>query len=347
MPTVADLGHFNRLILAFYQANGYSDSTNVANWVGMSAADRQAVLDTYHASGIALMLSVFGGEDTPTTSGVDAASFASTIAAFVKQYSFDGVDIDYEDFDAMSAGTAAEWIEIFHTSLRSGLGDAYLISHAPIAPWFDTSESPDGGYASVWKSVGTTLDWFNVQFYNQGSSAYCDCTSLLTDSTSTTYPGTSINQLNAGLGIPFTKLAIGKPAVSKDADNGYMSPASLATCYSDVDQSVGVMFWEYTSAAVSWRCPFTWQSADKQDSGGAFELISTVLGGSSSGSTSDNGTTSSTGSTGQGLGDTAGSPATATYAIADSEATATNGGEASDGDSYESDTGPSTTPTND
>lgn len=124
MPTVADLGHFNRLILAFYQANGYSDSTNVANWVGMSAADRQAVLDTYHASGIALMLSVFGGEDTPTTSGVDAASFASTIAAFVKQYSFDGVDIDYEDFDAMSAGTAAEWIEIFHTSLRSGLGDA-------------------------------------------------------------------------------------------------------------------------------------------------------------------------------------------------------------------------------
>lgn len=77
----------------------------------MSAEVSKEVLNTYHGAGIALMIAVFGelsewrmcssqrsGPTTgkPTTSGAHPAQFAGTIASFVKQYGFDGVDVDYE-----------------------------------------------------------------------------------------------------------------------------------------------------------------------------------------------------------------------------------------------------------
>jgi chitinase len=37
---------------------------------------------------------------------------ANSIATFVKQYEFDGVDIDYEDFGAFALGTGAQWLVV-------------------------------------------------------------------------------------------------------------------------------------------------------------------------------------------------------------------------------------------
>ena len=42
------------------------------------------------------IVSAFGATDSPTSSGADAATTANTIAAWVKQYQLDGVDVDYE-----------------------------------------------------------------------------------------------------------------------------------------------------------------------------------------------------------------------------------------------------------
>lgn len=67
--------------------------------------------------------------DKPTTSGLDPTSFATKVAAFVKQYGFDGIDIDYEDFDAFEGGTGVPWINKFHTAVRSAMGPNALISH--------------------------------------------------------------------------------------------------------------------------------------------------------------------------------------------------------------------------
>ena len=51
---------------------------------------------SFQAAGIKLIVSAFGSTDAPTTSGADPTDTANTIANFVKQYSLDGVDIDYE-----------------------------------------------------------------------------------------------------------------------------------------------------------------------------------------------------------------------------------------------------------
>lgn len=57
------------------------------------------------------MFSLFGSTDAPTSSAKrDPAEFADEVANFTLQYGFDGVDADYEDFDAMNAGEAVAWL---------------------------------------------------------------------------------------------------------------------------------------------------------------------------------------------------------------------------------------------
>lgn len=81
------------------------------------------------------MFSLFGSTDAPTSSAKrDPAEFADEVANFTLQYGFDGVDADYEDFDAMNAGEAVAWLNrelhgapqpnsVQHS--RSGFGRSY------------------------------------------------------------------------------------------------------------------------------------------------------------------------------------------------------------------------------
>lgn len=62
----------------------------------MSAAQRSSIKSQYSAAGIKLIVSAFGSTDAPTTSGADPIGTANTMAAFVKQFDLDGIDVDYE-----------------------------------------------------------------------------------------------------------------------------------------------------------------------------------------------------------------------------------------------------------
>lgn len=72
----------------------------------MTAGERSALKAQYAAAGIKLTVSLFGSSDVPTTVNADPVQTAQTMAAWVKQYSLDGVDVDYEDFGAFAQGTA-------------------------------------------------------------------------------------------------------------------------------------------------------------------------------------------------------------------------------------------------
>jgi chitinase len=127
----------------------------------------------------------------------------------------------------------------------------YIVTHAPIAPWLtdDTSVYPSGAYHAVAESVGGVVDWWNIQFYNQGSD-YTTCDEMLTQSSSD-YPHTSIFEINQCSNIPLSNLLIGKPAGAADASTGYMDPNTLAGCLQQ-GQSAGwnggAMLWEYPDA---------------------------------------------------------------------------------------------------
>jgi GH18 family chitinase len=91
------------------------------------------MMKEYKAAGIKVVVSLFGMMDKPTTQGVDATKFGHTVADWVLKNHVDGVDVDYEDLDAMNKGDgkAEQWVITLTKTLRSKLPSGkYLISHA-------------------------------------------------------------------------------------------------------------------------------------------------------------------------------------------------------------------------
>ncbi|KAL7410595.1 glycoside hydrolase superfamily [Mrakia frigida] len=254
-PTSAALGSINHFILSFWLVKeGAYD--NVSGWTSLTNASRNAVKEDYLAGGKKLMVSAFGATDTPTTSGYDAVEVATRLASFVKQYDLDGVDIDYEDFPAFSSGSAIPWLITLQQTLRAQLpSPQYIISHAPLAPWFTSASTYNqGGYRGVYKAAGDGIDFFNIQFYNQGITEYTTCDNLLHNSSST-YPGSSLFEI-AAQGIPLKKLVIGKPSANDQAQNGYMSTELLKTCIDQASREggtnfAGAMQWQWDASSTS------------------------------------------------------------------------------------------------
>ncbi|KAF9223962.1 glycoside hydrolase family 18 protein [Gyrodon lividus] len=244
---------YNVFALSFWLISGPADQA--LDWTTLSSSTRSSIKSSYTTAGIKLIVSAFGSTDAPTSTGTDPTTTANNLATFVIQYGLDGVDVDYEDFNAMNAmdGSAEAWLATFTTALREKLSAGqYIITHAPAAPWFSPKYT-SGGYLKVHQTVGSLIDWYNVQFYNQGSSEYTTCTGLLTAS-SPTWPKTAVFQLSAA-GVTLNKIVIGKPATSTDASNGYMSPSTLANCLGTAvgeGWNAGVMVWQYPDAAASW-----------------------------------------------------------------------------------------------
>lgn len=76
----------------------------------------------------------------------------------------------------MNSAQAVAWIVEFQKELRNLLPLPYIISHAPVAPWFTSANDyADGSYVSIHQQVGDTIDFYNVQFYNQGADQYVTC----------------------------------------------------------------------------------------------------------------------------------------------------------------------------
>ncbi|EGN97707.1 glycoside hydrolase family 18 protein [Serpula lacrymans var. lacrymans S7.3] len=253
-PNVTEIAGYNVFALSFLEAYGSADQAQ--EWQELTADQRTTIKAQYAAADILLIASVFGSTETPTSSGYDPIDTANTVAAWIIEYDLDGLDIDYEDFDAFDAGTGAaeQWLGNFTTQLRTQLPQGqYLLTHAPVAPWFSPGIWGGGGYLLVDQTVGSMIDWYNVQFYNQGTDEYTTCDGLLNNSSST-WPESALFQIAAS-GVSLDKLVIGKPATTADANNGYMNTTLLAQCAEEAVTSGyngGIMVWQFPDAAASW-----------------------------------------------------------------------------------------------
>ncbi|KAF9006140.1 glycoside hydrolase [Cyathus striatus] len=253
-PPVSQIAGFNVFALSFLLTKGAFDKAE--EWTQLTSQQRSTIKSQYAAAGIKLIVSVFGSTDAPTTNGADPINTANTMANFVKQFDLDGIDVDYEDFDAINAGDgkAEAWLASFTRQLRVQLPQGqFILTHAPVAPWFSPGKFGGGAYLTVNQQVGSLIDWYNVQFYNQGTNEYTTCSGLLHTS-SNTWPKSSLFEI-ASSGIPLSKLVLGKPATNSDASNGFIPPSDLATCVEEAKNDgwdAGVMVWEFPDAAASW-----------------------------------------------------------------------------------------------
>lgn len=150
----------------------------------------------------------------------------------------------------MVAGTGEQWLIDFTTALRSKIPN-HIVSHCPQAPYFKEEYYQHGGYITVNKQVGNLINFYLIQFYNQGDSQYNTYEELFTKATGTKFNGTSLSEINAR-GVPLQKLIVVKPITSSDATNtGWMSGADLGAAvvkaYNDLGWYGGVGHWQYSS----------------------------------------------------------------------------------------------------
>lgn len=245
VPDPKALNGFTHYNIAFWvSTDGGAD--NVQEWMQASETQRKAIVNAYNKAGIRLGMAVFGETDSPLSNGEDPNRLADRISDFVKKYNLQGVDVDFEEYDAFERKIATRWLIPLTRRLRARLPkNQYYLSHAPIAPLFNTDSYPLG-YTWVEKRIGDLIDFYNIQFYNQDD--YSTCHSLLLKSEGE-WPNTSLIQLNQVYNIPFEKMIVGKPAREQDADNGYINPHKLAVCLANFavpnGWRSGCMWWEY------------------------------------------------------------------------------------------------------
>ncbi|KAF7341686.1 Glycoside hydrolase [Mycena sanguinolenta] len=294
LPAISDLSGFNVFALAFIFSSSVTD--NAATWSGLDAATRASIKAEYAAAGISLVVSAFGSTYNPTSAGDDPTAAANYIANYVLTYGLDGVDVDYEDDQAVEiAGTGVAWLTTFTTALRAQLPQGqYIITHAPVAPWFSPGLWPDNAYLGLDSAVGSLIDWYNIQFYNQGVTEYTTCDGLLTTSSSM-WPESALFQIAAN-GVSLNKLVIGKPATTSDAGSGYMDPATLSTCL----VQAAAQGWSQSFSNPTSRVPVRWSGSTPMAA--ALGLPKPVLalfpvGGTTSTSTATTSTTSTSTST--------------------------------------------------
>jgi len=256
---------FNLIIIAFYLHDGAGSSAHA--WEGSSSSSRTSALNTAHANGAKVLVSGTGAGDNAETDDT-ATSFGQAIANFANSYGLDGVDFDLENFgngfviNGMSHTATVSWITTATNEARSILGSSKIITHAPEAAYFGSGGY--GNFAHAYYQVYTgapTINYFLIQYYNEGTSNNLQCyltyESIFVNSNSDCpdAPGTSISEIHA-LGIPLSKLVVGKPVDSGDATWGYVSDSELHSYVTEASSNLGwnsgVMGWEWHTNSNTW-----------------------------------------------------------------------------------------------
>jgi len=167
---------YTHVILSFL----IPDPSNPLNLVLSGNLDNNVLGDiqTVQQAGKKVMISM-GGE-TFSSAAYQAMvgkedEVAANIAAIVNQYGFDGVDLDYEDTNAIMDKTpydGPQFISDLTNALAGKLPSGALITHAPQPPYLCAPGAPFNcpasttGYVEVLQKAGANISWLNMQYYN-------------------------------------------------------------------------------------------------------------------------------------------------------------------------------------
>jgi len=249
---------WNVIILSFWLSGSGAADMAVA-WQGVPAATQQSTINTIHSKGGVVLVSVGGSTDSPFSRSANSVGEAA--AKWAKDNHLDGVDFDLENFGpgfkggSLSENQTVQWVADVTNAARNVLGSGGIISHAPQGPYFgpvgatNTWAGKTGGYTSVYNKA-KSIDFFSIQFYNQGTNCYIDYDGLFVKSCSN-FPESSVGEI-AKAGIPLNKIVVGKYITTGDASNGFVAPATLHNFFqqakTNLGWSAGVMAWVWGDA---------------------------------------------------------------------------------------------------
>lgn len=163
LPTAKELGPINVLNLGFLTIR--RPEGDLEKFFQLSVAKRRQYIHSMHLAGISVIMSTFGGDDTPPVMNhFDPIAIGHLHGEIAKESGFDGIDIDWEDLDAanLKSHAATGWMEAYVNAVRSELPvGKYALTAAPIAPWFTTNTDTycSGMYRTIDEKVGDLHDW--------------------------------------------------------------------------------------------------------------------------------------------------------------------------------------------
>ena len=168
-----------------------------------------------------VILSVGGANGRITINSNTAAdTFAVTLSAIIKEYGFEGVDIDLEG----SAVSGTEFIASGLRKVHDKFGDDFIITMAPETYYMHKAEGIMGAYYRLAMEIKDILTIVYPQFYNAGSD-------IGYNNFNARYPSqsfiTSLATMYIENGLRADQLAIGVPAMESGAGSGYISTDNL------------------------------------------------------------------------------------------------------------------------
>jgi chitinase len=212
---------YNLVAVAFGTSTGtagqvaFSLDPTLASTLG-GYTQQQFISDiaTLHARGQKVILSV-GGQNGAISvdDAASASAFASSVDAIIKQYGFDGVDIDLEN------GVNPTFMASALEQLSSDVGPSLIIT---LAPQTVDTQSAGSDYLALALDIKGILTMINTQYYNSGTMNGCDG-NVYAEATENFMTALACTELQSGLSA--SQIGLGLPASSSAAGSGYVSPS--------------------------------------------------------------------------------------------------------------------------
>ena len=195
--------------------------TTLANAVGGYSKEQfiQDIKDL-KSKGQHVIISVGGAEGRITIDSDEAADkFASSLSAIIREYGFEGVDIDLEGVAVSGTAFIARGLRKVHDEF-----DNFIITMAPETYYMHDADGLIGAYYRLAKEIKDILTICYPQFYNAGGD-------IGYGNYNARYPSqsfiTSLATMYIENGLRPDQLAIGVPATPNAAGSGYITPDSL------------------------------------------------------------------------------------------------------------------------
>jgi len=232
---------YNYILLAFLTANAAGPNFVVPVdmalvWQGASCQAQVAAVNYAHQRGAVVMVSAGGSTDSQWYQFPNGSTYGTYVGAWAVANFLDGVDFDVENINstAFTAGrlSSSQLVQYLATASGSAKNYVQIVSHAPQPRYFAAIGgalfSGTGGYSGVALAATFSVDFYSVQFVNQGVNCYTTYSGLFTNSASDcpSNPGTSVNEISS-YGVPIWKIVVLKVLLPTDAGSGYVSDSVL------------------------------------------------------------------------------------------------------------------------
>ncbi|WP_069170968.1 chitinase [Streptomyces griseus] len=216
---------------------------------GYTVAQFKADIKAKQTAGKNVIISIGGEKGTVSVnSDASATAFADSVHALIREYGFNGVDIDLEN------GLNSTYMTKALRSLSAKAGPGLVIT---MAPQTIDMQSTSGEYFKTALNIKDILTVVNMQYYNSGSMLGCDG-KVYSQGSVDFLTALACIQLEGGLAP--SQVGLGVPASTRGAGSGYVSPSVVNAALDCLAKGTGCGSFKPSRTYPGIRGAMTWST---------------------------------------------------------------------------------------